>query len=107
MIQRIDINGIAGPMRAVFVPAGEKCPNHDDSHNKEDLLEFYDGRYPHTPDGQFISRYYLSTLRKDHELINMRGLDLWGGIDDWKIDARTVKLVLDWAAYHTYHKGAN
>jgi hypothetical protein len=108
MIQRIDILGINGtPFRAVLVPAGEPCPNHEDGYKKEDMLEFYDRRYSHTLDGQFITRYYVQTLLQDHELIsdcNMRGLDLMGAIPTWKIDARTVKIVLDWALYHTYLK---
>ena len=107
MIQRIDILGINGvPFRAVLVPAGEPSPNHNNSCD-EDVIEFYDRRYSHTPDGQFIARYYLSTLMQDHDLIvdcNMRGLDLMGKIESWKSDARTVKMVLDWAAYHTYLK---
>lgn len=28
----------------------------------EELVEFYDSRYMHTERGQFVSRYYLSTL---------------------------------------------
>lgn len=46
------------------------------------LIEFYDRRYPHTPYGQFISRYYARTLAHSN------GGSLWldMGIEDWLID---------------------
>ena len=106
MIKRIDIFGALGtPMRAVLIPAGEAYPNHPNvPPAKEDLVEFYDGRYPHTPDGQFISRYYTSTLMESHAGIPTGGLDLMGYVPTWKIDGRTLRMVLDWVAYHQYVK---
>ncbi len=102
MVKRIDIlsyfkNPI--PMRAVFVPAGEQPPNHQKTApDSKNMIEFYDSRYPHTPDGQFITRYYVETLREGNKYA---GLDLYGSVPDWKIDARTKEMVLDWVAYHS------
>jgi hypothetical protein len=50
-------------------------------------VEFFDARYTgpgFTTVGQFVSRYYLATLR-DHPLD--RGLCLDGGVKAWSIDA--------------------
>jgi hypothetical protein len=67
--------------------------------SKEDTIEFYDSRYPHTPDGQFITRYYVSTLSlKDYGRPQGSGLDLYGSEPDWKIDGRVFAMVRDWAA---------
>ena len=105
MIRRIDINGINGtPMRVILVPTGEHSPNCAMSSTK-DTGEFYDGRYDHTPDGQFISSYNVSTLVK-YPLLTSReapsnGLDLFGDQSDWKVDAPTMQMVMDWLRYHT------
>lgn len=105
MIKRIDIQGATGiPMRAVFVPANEQRPNHPNAKPvAEDIIEFYDGRYPHTLDGQFITGYSVSMLDSDH-YIRDHGytacFDLMGYISDWKITGRTLGMVMDWAAYH-------
>lgn len=100
MVKRIDILSHTGhPMRAVLVPAGEALPNHPKAKIEDKaLIEFYDSRYPHTPDGQFVSRYYLETLQRNDRRV---GLILEGGIEDWRIDAETQAIVLDWAEYHT------
>ena len=64
------------------------------THLKNDpLVEFYDKRYPHTPDGQFVSNYYLSTLLKRNDDV---GLCLDGGIPDWNIAKREMNLVMNW-----------
>jgi len=106
MIKRMDITGVRDtPMRVLLVPAKEVRPNHPGVEpSKKDLVEFYDGRYPHTPDGQFITCYYASTLLGSHAGIPAGGLDLMGYEPAWKIDGRTMKLVLDWIAYHRYVK---
>lgn len=62
----------------------------------EPLVEFYDARYPHNfdsegPLGQFVSRYYLSTLR-DHSPAN--GLNLYGGEPSWSLAATDMAKVL-------------
>lgn len=63
---------------------------------EEPGIEFYDGRYPHTPCGQFISRYYLSTLLGDGKNFP-RGLCLDGGVPAWVLDGPEVLAVLEWA----------
>jgi hypothetical protein len=94
----LDINGVAGPMRVLFVPKGEPSPHHKSSENQTDsVVEFYDSRYPHTPDGQFISRYYASTLLEDEGMCH--GMDLYGGEKDWKINGPEIELVRGWVRY--------
>lgn len=63
-------------------------------HKQQDpLVEFYDTRYPHTRYGQFVSRYYLSTLLERTE---NKGLCLDGGIADWRIEAGSMNIVNNW-----------
>jgi hypothetical protein len=104
MIKHVDITGSQGtPLRAVFIPVGE-APNYPPDNEKgytEDLVEFYDRSHDFTPDGQFITCYYASTLLGRP---TGSGLDLMGYVPDWKIDGRTLQLVLDWIAYHQYVK---
>lgn len=66
-------------------------------HDRADdvLVEFYDARYPHTEFGQFVSRYYLSTLLEDGVHCEF-GLCLDGGEPDWSIDADAMFLVREW-----------
>lgn len=61
---------------------------------REPLIEFYDSRFPFTPNGQFISRYYLSTLR-EHKATE--GLNLHGGLS---INAAQLQIALDAVGYH-------
>lgn len=72
-------------------------------HDKTDpLVEFYDRNHLHekSPNGedlgQFVSRYYLSTLtgqvRFGKNIFDGEtGLNLDAGIDAWKIDARGIE----------------
>ena len=60
------------------------------------LVEFYDARYPHTEFGQFITRYYVSTILGDnvHRLDEETGalhLDL--GIPAWTVSAEDMATV--------------
>jgi hypothetical protein len=69
-------NGI--PFRVRVITQGEKhglndCITHK---NIDPIVEFYDHRFHHTPNGQFASSYYLSTLLEDS--LNS-GLCLHGG----------------------------
>lgn len=67
--------------------------------NDEDgTVAFYDRRHPHTEHGQFTGgRYFISTLL-DEDVYGPgpAGLNLYGGVDDWSLDAKTYALVLDW-----------
>jgi hypothetical protein len=60
-------------------------------HRKEDpLVEFYDSRYPFTPLGQFITRYYRQTLlnTQDGPLVL---LDT--GNPDWQVPAPAMRIL--------------
>ena len=65
---------------------------------EQNLVSFYDTRYNHTQYGQFIGRYYASTLLGLDGYgsgIKDRGLNLHGGIDDWFINADNANHVVD------------
>lgn len=69
-------------------------------HMKDDpLVEFYDARYDHGNLGQFVTRYYLSTLL-DGE--NHAHLSLDGGVDAWTVSKHTTDKIYRWL--HTYHE---
>lgn len=59
-------------------------------------IEFFDGRYPHTPCGQFVSRYYLKTLLESVQKSN-RGICLDGGVPDWALAGVEFVDVVLWA----------
>jgi hypothetical protein len=61
------------------------CLTNDAS---EPMVEFYDARYPHTPHGQFVSRYYLSTFMEVPG-----GLCLDGGVPSWTLERAQVAAV--------------
>ena len=67
----------------------------------QNLVSFYDTRYNHTQYGQFVGRYYASTLlgldgwSSRGSSIRDRGLNLHGGIDDWSINADNANHVVD------------
>lgn len=65
------------------------CLTHD---KDEPLVEFYDTRHPHTEFGQFVSRYYLSTIL---ERDNM-GLCLYGREPEWEVSAEDMAAVRAW-----------
>jgi hypothetical protein len=63
------------------------------THKQDDsLVEFYDVRYPHTEFGQFVSRYYVSTILERER----NGLCLDGGVPDWSISANDMDIVRAW-----------
>lgn len=55
------------------------------------LIEFYDPRYQHTPFGQFVSRYSVSTI-----LGHTGGLCLAGGVPDWYVNANDMVEIRAW-----------
>jgi hypothetical protein len=57
------------------------------------MVEFYDSRYPHTINGQLVSRYYVETLR-EHGLDS--GLLLDPASPDWRIDGDALASVNLW-----------
>jgi hypothetical protein len=81
------------------------CLTHPTESSKhfrdEPMVEFYDTRYRgsrFTAYGQFVSRYYVGTLlgTLPHSRPVTDGIDLCGGVSDWKIDADTMADVLAW-----------
>ena len=70
------------------------------SKNKDNktLVTFYDTRYKHTDYGQQVSRYYASTLLGTSDFSNGgikdTGLNLYGGVEDWYINANNSNEVV-------------
>lgn len=67
------------------------CLVHDE---EEPVVEFYDRSYffDENGRGQFVSRYYMSTLLEDEEVT---GLNLEDGVPDWYIDKATMEGVVE------------
>lgn len=97
LIMKLDItNTVTGvPFRVVYLPAQVTSENYPESCCVETgraRVEWYDRRYEHTPDGQFTgARYYPEDL-----LTTDFGLDLAGGVPDWKINGGAMILVRQW-----------
>lgn len=94
IIHRLDVHAANGiPFRVVYVPPGQPSLNFPRlDADERDLVEFYDLRYPHTPDGQFTGgRYYVDTL-----LDADGGLILDGGVPDWVVDWPNMQVVRGW-----------
>ena len=97
----IDTNNDGIPFLARVVKPGDAYGRHDCliNHSKEDLIEFYDARYPmEGKPGQFVSRYYRSTLEDPCEWRTAPateiGVNLDFGIDDWTVTAAQVQKAL-------------
>jgi hypothetical protein len=62
------------------------------TNDKAPMVEFYDSRYPHTQYGQFVSRYYISTIlsqdSRGGEYSN--GLCLDGRVPAWQVSAEDM-----------------
>lgn len=70
------------------------CLKHE---GDEPMIEFYDARFDHNPwlpfVGQFVSRYYLTTL-----ITHRGGLILDGGVPAWSIDQRDFESAMQWVS---------
>ena len=68
------------------------------THNEDKpLVEFYDVRYPHTEFGQFVSRYYVSTILGDDGYgPKDSGLNLHGGVPEWTVSKEDMDTVRGW-----------
>jgi len=65
----------------------------------EPMIEFYDFRYADNrfgPRGQFVSRYYLSTLVDDEARLSRTGLCLHGGVPGWSVSASEMREVFEY-----------
>ena len=95
-------NGV--PFRVVLLLDGlsDNYPWAPSADGTKPVVEFYDARYRNvrgfTPDGQFVSRYYLESLVGRFDRY---GLDLQGDVPDWTIDASTMRTVAAWLDTHT------
>lgn len=69
---------------------------------KAPMVEFYDVRYPHTQYGQFVSRYYISTIlsqdSRGGEYSN--GLCLDGRVPAWHVSAEDMAQVVTFLKEH-------
>lgn len=88
------------PFHTRFVDKGDKygrdrCLTHD---KDEPLIEFYDARFVKGFEslGQFVSRYYLTTLLSREYGDARTGLCLYGGVADWYIDKEGMTEVFEW-----------
>jgi hypothetical protein len=96
-VRKLDVTAHNGITFRVVLLLDGQCVNYPAASDTRPLVEFYDTRWEHTPDGQFVSRYYLSTLRDSgHD----SGMDLDGGVADWTIDRHSMKVVNRWLAHH-------
>ena len=97
-IGRLDVTAANGVrFRAVCIPAGTQRPNHPRVLPYDEVVvEFYDRRHDFTPDGQFVSDYFVSTLRAGYPRIQKSGLDLHSGVPSWTIDGATMARVISW-----------
>ena len=90
-------NGRTFTLRIVRV--GDTYGPYDLLHsgNVGPMVEFYDATYANNgrfgPHGQFVSRYYISTLLESQH--RGRGLDLCGYEPAWTIDAGTMETVYE------------
>lgn len=57
-------------------------------------VEVYDATYNFTQYGQFVSRYYLSTLLEGNS--RTTGINLHGGEPVWNIDSKNWNIVIKW-----------
>ena len=58
----------------------------------EPMIEFYDPRYQHTPIGQFVSRYNISTILEG----SVYGLCLQGDVPEWTVSADDMQEIRAW-----------
>lgn len=83
------------PFNVAIISKGDRYGLNNCLTHEEDapLVEFYDARYPHTPLGQFVTRYCARTLI---ERESGKGLCLDAGIPAWSIDGDTMDLIQGW-----------
>lgn len=83
------------PFRTVIIEQGDKygLNNVLTNNNRDPIIQFFDRRFNHSENGQFISSYYMHTLL-NHNPNN--GLCLQGGVLDWNISMTGMALVVNW-----------
>jgi hypothetical protein len=91
----LDVESRGITFRVVLLLDGQSI-NYPAASDDKPLVEFYDTRFRHKPEGQFVSRYYLDTLLSGAET----GLNLAGGVPDWSIDKPGMDVVRRWRRQH-------
>lgn len=111
----MSVNIITEPLKAprIDVTASHGVPFMVLYDVSSELVEFYDLRYPMQHfnrevrealdadmPGQFVSRYYVTTLLGEDKHssghTDWSGVILDGGVPNWKIDGRAMRLVRLW-----------
>lgn len=62
-------------------------------------ITFYDSRFikGFTKLGQPITKYYMKTIIQDrYGSCSKLGLDLYGGVDNWYVDAKSMTKLINW-----------
>lgn len=95
VIQVRNSNGQTFNVRLINQGEGYGIDNKVIHKYKEPLVEFYDTRYNHTILGQFVSRYYISSILEHGE----NGLSLDMSVDDWFVDDVAMEDVIEWLGY--------
>lgn len=105
------VNDRDRPFVAVGLRKGDRYGLDDALVATDDMVEFYDATYSNQkgfgPHGQFVQRYYVSTLKGTdsyNKSVNRgavisvaeRGLDLHGGVAAWKIDRLCTEMLMRW-----------
>jgi len=93
------VNAMGRPFNVRIVRQGggygaDDCLTHD---NADPLVEFYDAAADPAkfgPRGQFVSRYFLSTLEGRSV---PAGLNLHGGVSVWRVSAANVAAAIAYA----------
>ena len=94
MGQTLDIvsNGI--PFRVRILISGDRYGlNEALTLDGQPQVEFYDRRYMHTRHGQFVTRYYVSTILDSAFGF---GLVLQGDVPSWRVEAAEMAQVKEW-----------
>lgn len=88
------------PFNVRLLPAGGKYGLSGKLVADKPMVEFYDARYHHTGHGQFIARYYVSTLLEFSGALQARtgGLVLNASVPGWTLDSAALIHVLEWLA---------
>lgn len=107
MIERFDVTARTGRrFRVIYLGEGERSPHYpaviattDHPGFRGDQVEVYDLTYADDPrftvDGQFTGgRYLVDTLLDAHD--PHRGINLYGGVEAWRIDGPTWDDVIVW-----------